>query len=173
MKNVTGRNITYTICLSLKNPFSTASAVNQHQKNEGVSLIRLRSQTLREEAPEFGDLSVATDAEEVSFQEYLYRGAWFDDLAIYWKDLGRSGRFTNRSYPPVERGGEGYGKDDHCVLAAHLQVKPGERRQARFVLSWSFPNCINYWNPECNCEDGTCTPKIWKNYYSTLFCDSL
>ncbi len=49
---------------------------------------------------------------------------------------------------------------------------PGKKQRARFVVSWNFPNCTNYWNPEPCCEKGDCTPKTWKNYYSALFRDS-
>jgi non-lysosomal glucosylceramidase len=171
--NTTSKKMHYTVCLSVRNPFSAAAAINQHQRKGRASLIALRSQSLKEDDPRYGEICVATDADEVSFQEYWYRGSWFDDLSIYWKELGNPGAFANRSYPPVERGGEGYGKDDYCLLAAHVDAKPGEKRRARFVITWSFPNCINYWNPECDPKDPGCRPKPWKNYYTTIFRDSV
>ncbi len=170
--NTTSRKMTYTVCLSVRNPFSSAAAINQHQRSGAASLITLRSRTLEEDDPRYGELCVATDAEDASFQEYWFRGAWFDDLTIYWKDLGTPGPFVNRSYPPAERGGEGYGKDDHCLLAARLEAKPGEKRRARFVIAWSFPNCVNYWNPERDPGGTVGRPKPWKNHYATLYKDS-
>jgi non-lysosomal glucosylceramidase len=52
------------------------------------------------------------------------------------------------------------------VLAVHVPVAPGQTRRVRFVISWSFPTCRNYWKP---------TPEkaTWRNYYATRWADSL
>jgi len=42
---------------------------------------------LSPEAIEYGDMTMATDADSGSNQEYWFRGAWFDPLGICWKDL--------------------------------------------------------------------------------------
>lgn len=118
--------------------------------------------------PEYGDLTVATDADDVSFQQYWYRGAWFDNLGIYWRNFTEQERFIDREF-------EDPGENDHCTLAARVQVDAGEKKRVRFVLSWNFPNMYNYWNPECCEEDGardTETARSWKHYYATLFSDS-
>ena len=49
--------------------------------------------------PSCGDLTIATDCADVSYQEYWFRGMWFDDLTIYWHDFTAPGGFANRNYP--------------------------------------------------------------------------
>ncbi len=170
--NTTARRLSYTIALVVRNPLATG-ARNRFAREGGVSLLRLDSEGIDAGDPAFGDLAIATDAEAVSFQEYLYRGRWFDNLAVYWQDLAKAGPFANRRYTAASGGRKQYSGDDIALLAAHLDVEPGAARAARFVISWSFPNCTNYWKPQaCDCGGAACSPRTWKNYYATLFRDS-
>ena len=59
------------------------------------------------------------------------------------------------------------------MLAAHFRLLPGESHRARFVISWYFPNVINYWNtgPAENTRQAA-VPPSWKNFYATLWEDS-
>ena len=62
-------------------------------------------------------------------------------------------------------------------MAATVTAQPGQTAKVRFVLTWSTPNCVNFWNP----GDESCVPgagcecvsdvpnKPWKNYYATLW----
>lgn len=176
VENVTDRAISYTVCGVLKNP-APKDTRHQFVQEGAVRRITLACTSVPEADLAYGDLTLATDAPEVSYQQYWYRGAWFDNLQVYWRDLTTPGRFSNRVYdaPPANQSGP---LDDHCTLAAHLDLAPGEKRSVRFVISWNYPNCTNYWNPEaasCDCADGTCaptTPATWKNYYASLFTDS-
>jgi len=163
VRNPTEREITYTVSLSVRNPLPAGSTVNTYGEIGEVRFIKLSSDRLKEDDLRFGDLTIATDAEDVSYQEYWYRGRWFDDLIVYWRDFTSPGKFRNRRYPkPIP------GVQDHCSLAAHVKVKPREEKRVRFIISWSFPNCYNYWNPEREGE-----PRTWRNYYATMFRDSV
>jgi non-lysosomal glucosylceramidase len=185
IENITDQPLTYTICAVLANPAScdtqSAFAVDGVVKH-----IKLTSASIVKTDIAFGDMTVATDANDISHQNYWYRGDWFDSLQVFWKDLTTPGTFTNRVYDaplPAPRRGVG----DHCTLAAHVDLAPGERKSVRFVMSWNYPTCANYWNPPdaadaftlgtteaCACADGSCgsVPATWKNYYATLFHDS-
>ncbi len=88
-----------------------------------------------------------------------------------------------------------------ATLAAHLKVAPGATGKVRFIISWNYPNCANYWDPEkCTCggsdsgsgggsgavsssgsgsdnskSNGSCVTTrqlTWKNYYTKLFHNS-
>lgn len=162
VRNTTKKKITYTVCLSVQNPHPKGATVNNYGEKGKVRFIKLSSNRFKGDEVEFGDLTIATDSRDVSYQEYWFRGRWFDNLIVYWKDFTSPGKFKNRHY--TESSSE---VQDHCSLAAHLQVKPEETRRVRFVISWNFPNCYNYWKPEKTDET-----KTWKNYYATLFEDS-
>lgn len=160
--NTTKERITYTLCLSIRNPLPPGTTVNTYGEEGDIKFIRLSSSILKEDDLNYGNLTIATDASNVSYQEYWYRGSWFDELTVYWKDFSSPGKLKNRRYnrckPNIQ---------DHCSLAVHLQVDPNSEKNARFIISWYFPNCYNYWNPE---EDGKI--RSWKNYYATIFRDS-
>ncbi len=140
-------------------------------------MIKMSSNSFTEDEPSFGDITIATDAKDVSYQEYWYRGNWFDNLETFWTDFTSVGRFKNRTYKQTGEKrfvSEGQG-EDLCSLAAHYTLAPQEKHSVRFTLAWNFPNCYNYWNPgSCGCQpDEHCEPTgTWKNYYATLFKDS-
>ena len=171
VKNTTKSSISYTVCLSLQNPLPKGSTINAYGRNGAIHFMKLSSNKLSSDTPEFGDMTIATDAKDASYQEYWFRGQWFDSLGIYWRELTSPGKFKNRHYPENEENIQ-----DLCLLAAHFQVRPKETRSVRFIISWSFPNCYNYWKPEKNdCQECGCVPKkakTWKNHYATLFHDS-
>ena len=126
-----------------------------------------------------GDMTIATDAGDASYQEYwhraAYKGIWIDDVTAYWRDLTTPGRFSNRGYEQdIRRRGAGVA-GAHCLLAAHLQVAPGASGRARFLLAWNFPVYTNYWDPvQCDPGSGCCkaASNTWRNYYATLWHDS-
>ncbi|MBI4979299.1 MAG: hypothetical protein HZC28_17595 [Spirochaetes bacterium] len=168
VKNTGKKTLNYTIATTVQNPLAEEN-INRHERDRGNNIITLSSAKYAADDVAFGDVSVATDADDVSYQEYWFRGAWFDNLGIYWQDFARAGKLKNRCYDTPA-------KTDHATLAAHVTVKPGATERVRFVISWNFPNCTNYWSPEkCDCS-GDCIetqkPKTWKNYYASLFTDS-
>jgi len=168
VRNTTSQRVAYTVCLSVQNPLRKGTTVNTYGEEGRIRFIKLTSTQSNE--VDSGDLTIATDAPDVSYQEYWFRGAWFDNLGIYWRDLTSPGRFRNRCYPATAEGVQ-----DHCSLAAHLDIKPRETGRARFVIAWNFPTCYNYWKPEKTAETGcecASKPRTWRNYYATLFEDS-
>lgn len=165
--NSTRTTLTYTIVGTLKNPLPKNNIHTVRTFSAG-HLLHLRSDAFKGDERDAGDLTLATDAEDVSAQPYWFRGGWFDNLEVFWRDFTRAGRLNPRRYP-VDKAGEG----NHATLAAHVTVKPGAAGRVRFVITWNFPNCENYWNPGV-CEN---TLQIgilnrWKNYYAALFKDS-
>ena len=151
-------------------------SVHRFEKSGNISLLKLASTKFAADEVEYGDLSLATDADKISYQQYSYRGSWFDTTGIYWRDFTSPGKFMNRVYPdPTPDDKASY--ESHGILAAHVTLKSGKTQKIRFIISWNWPNATNYWNPEKGCDcSGKCEeeskPKTWKNYYATIFKDS-
>lgn len=155
----------YTCSAVLANPWSNPGADNQVVRSGELTQLLLRNH-LERDSFEFGELALSTDAPDVSFQEYWYRGKWRDFLEVYWNDLHTPGRFQNRHYPARAENG----KQDCGLLAAHLSLAPHERRTVRFMVTWYIPNRCNTWDPsvEENLRQSGMTENRWKNYYATL-----
>jgi non-lysosomal glucosylceramidase len=168
-ENTTELPVDYTFCLAVTNPFEENGGVNAYAENGGMKTIRLAQDALPSDDPGYGELTIATDAADVSHQAYWYRGGWFDDLAVFWKDFTANERLPARTYGQPRKGH----KDTAC-LAARVRVAPGETGRARFVISWSFPNCVNYWREADYAEGASADGKRkgWKNYYAAAFPDS-
>ncbi len=168
--NPTAEPLLYTLVGVLGNPLP-ANNINRVSKEPWGHALHLRSDGVHPGDTGYGDLTLATDAARaadvtVSYQEYWFRGAWFDNLEVYWHDLMTPGPFHNRVYHGKEAGAHNEG-----LLAVHIPVAAGATRSVRFVITWNFPNCENYWKtPPPVRADGT---RGWRNYYATQWADSL
>ncbi|MGO4109112.1 GH116 family glycosyl-hydrolase [Paenibacillus sp. YAF4_2] len=166
IENTSKEPITYTIGLSVGNPIPTERVIHRYQESVSetghkIHTLGLSSKQYGEDYPQYGDICIATDADEVSHQDFWYRGGWCDALEMYWHDFAKPGPLNNRTYteemPPSER------HKDTATLAAHFTLNPGEKGKVRFTISWSFPNMVNFWNPQV---DGS---NSWRHYYASLF----
>lgn len=169
VSNNTRELLDYTLVGVLRNPLPANNRNEVHSLPWGHAL-HLTSTGPQPDAGNYGDLTLATDAAldagaALSWQQYWFRGIWFDSLEVYWKDFTRSGPFQNRTYPLDKAGDANEG-----LLAVRFRLAPGEVRTVRFVIAWSFPNCENYWKREELQAAGL--PYRWKNYYATVWPDA-
>lgn len=168
--NNSDKETDYTLCGALENPLANCKNTFDGDVRSEAKGIRFYS------ADDDGDdgsldspinaknICIATDCEEVSYQEYLFRGTWFDRLQVFWDDFTRNPSFKNRSYPTS-------GTRDSGLVAAHFTLKPGEKKTVRFVISWYMRYMTNYWSQftEEELEKGK---NRWRNYYCRFFSNS-
>ena len=165
--NTTRKAITYTLFGSLANPHIVKN-LNRVSTVGGKTLLHLTSTAHKKSSTAYGEMTLATDAQEVSFQEYWFAGAWFDQLEVYWRDITAGGKLKNRRLTPAAARGNNEG-----MLAAHVRVAPGKTKRVRFVITWNFPNCENYWDGgAADRAEKCCVSPTWKNYYATIWKDS-
>ena len=137
-------------------------------KGKGWAGIRLVDDDIAADDPDRAELLIATDAEETSHQTYFYRGLWYDALEVYWNDITRTGRIKDRVYKnPDDRGGMIRDRDS-SLLAAHVNVPPGESRTVRMLIGWYVPNFHKYWiSPVWHFTEHSPASGTWKNWYAT------
>jgi uncharacterized protein (DUF608 family) len=171
--NSSADTLTYTLGGTLGN-YGANSGRNSFRQAGGISAMHLTSDDPDIKDTERGDLSIATDAELVEHTDYHFRGQWFDDLAVYWKEFARPGPLPTRHYD-TPRTRHMYFQPEHTTLAAKVTVPSGERRTVRFAIAWNFPKGDVYWawrpKPDGVIPDRP-TPS-WTNYYATQWADSL
>lgn len=161
VENTTDANVMYQVAFSVSNPYRTGR--NESREKDGIHLLRLYNAEAKKDDIEYGDLTVATDCETAYTQTYWYRGRWKDTIVSFWNEFSGDKEIRKREYAEA-------GERDTGSIIAEISVKKGEKKKVRFILSWNVPNNYNYWN-ECKDENGNHI--TWKNYYATIFPDSI
>ncbi len=167
LSNSTSEPFDGSVIAVIGNPWAGPhrSSRNRIERNGKLTMLELGNR-LDPEDLQYGELVLATDEPEVSFQQYLHHGDWFDYLEVYRHDLFTPGRFSDRTADFARAG----------LLAAHFRLEPGEKRTVRFVLAWFVPNRCNDWLPpetldammkRCGVRENR-----WRNYYAAHLCTS-
>ncbi len=171
--NDTADELTYTLAGTLGNHGSNSGRHSFRQEG-GISLLHLTSTDSDLPETARGDLTIATDAEDVDHTDHHYRGQWFDDLAVFWKEFARPGRLPQRHYDEPRTSRHMSLQPEHATLSARFTIPAGGRKIVRFVIAWSFPKGDIYWAFRAK-PDGAIpeapTPS-WTNYYATQWADS-
>lgn len=160
--NTTRTDLDYTVAFTLRNPAPGATS-NRTLREDGRTLLHFTG-TPGTDALRDGDFALATDAPGALSQEFWYRGRWFDNLGVWWRDFTAPGPLRARTYAEP-------GALDHGTLAARVRVPPGAAATVRFVLAWHVPRCADTWSPAAETCCGGAAPErpSWKNHYATRF----
>lgn len=154
--NTTDQPLSYTAACMVGNPFEAGRAVHQYRKKDDVSMMKITALCQKDDL-HYGEFITAADCEDIGYQEYWFRGGWFDNLTMFINDFGSFGPLKNRHYDqPKER------HHDVGMLTGRTEIRPGESRHIRFLLSWYVPNAEKYWIAERPAPQ-------WKTYYATIF----
>lgn len=157
--NSSNEKTDYTLAFSSGNPFRISDGgYSEYAEIDGISSITLRSR-LSPADENYGELVIATDCKDISYQEYWYRSGWFDDVTTFWREFTAPGKLKNRHYDDDDRRGQ-LDIGDMCTLAAHFTLEPGEAKKISFVMAWYYPNFVKYWDEE---------RPSWKHEYAGRF----
>lgn len=163
IKNTSDETTEYTLAFSVGNPFRISDdGFSAYAKKEGISCITLKSRTVARDSGDYGELAISTDCPDVSFQEYWYRGGWFDDVTTFWREFSAPGKLKSRRYDDSNRRGQ-LDIGDMCTLAARISLLPGETKTVRFIMAWYYPNFVKYWDKE---------KPMWHHEYARRFSSS-
>lgn len=186
VENPTDQTLTYTIAGTLNNPLPGPN-INRYGRTYRAHWLNLTSDGLDPDDLNYGTLTLATGSaagappednacgayatlspDRVSYQEYWFRGRWFDNLEVFWHDFTTPGPLKNRQYSAAQAG-----DSNPATLAVSVKVPPGETGCVRFVITWHFPNRTNDWNSTAaDRADRQGVENRWRNYYSCRFTDS-
>jgi non-lysosomal glucosylceramidase len=137
--------------------------VNEIKKTATLAGLAMSSRKTMPESPSFGTMALTTPWKDVTYLTHWVRGDWWDDLQIFWDDFTDDGRLKDLAEvsPSPDK------QTDVGTLGLVATIGPGEEVTLPFILSWHFPNVLNYFDivPE---QRG----KIFKNHYAERFKDS-
>ncbi|MCB9994602.1 MAG: beta-glucosidase [Hyphomicrobiaceae bacterium] len=171
--NKADHSIDYTIAGTLGNCGDNPGG-HAFASEEGISTITLGDATTASPGSLAGDLTIATDAVETGHQNYHFRGQWFDDLTVFWKDFARPGPLPARHYATPRPSAHMGRLPEHATLTGKVTIAPGASATMRFVIAWNFPEGDIHWafrdRPDGASRPGE-TPH-WRNYYATQWQNS-
>ena len=137
--------------------------VNEIKQTPALRGLAMSSRKVKSEEAAFGTMALATSWPDVTYLSHWVRGDWWDDLQIFWDDFAADGRLKDLAEisPSPDK------RTDVGTLGLMATVAPGEEVVLPFILSWSFPNVLNYFDivPE---QRG----RIFKNHYAERFPDA-
>lgn len=176
VKNDTEASVDYTFYGVLQNPFDRCVHTFRDSRNEKIKTVTLGSIDRGLAVNEMGEMAIGVCGDDVKFQEYWLRGAWFEALQTFWNDIN-AGELQNRVYEPEA------GCRDVCTISTRVRLDAGESKKVRFVIAWYYPYNINDWDPVRPPEEALdpalhtkeqiestrrayIEKNIWKNYYT-------
>ncbi len=174
VENTSDREIEYTIGFNCRSMF--AKSTNSFVKKDGISSIYMTTDKYNDHQALYGNMAISTDCDDVSYQEYWFRGGWFSVPNVFWNNFQTYGRLKNRHYDNAI--------DNQCdisTLCGSVKLCPGESKTVSFILTWYVPYVHKYWGNGRNTteeedigrkDNGWDVPG-WKNYYSKRFSSSL
>ena len=112
--------------------------VTEFRRGRGLAGLTMRSTKHKPEDALYGTMAVMTPWKRLSWLAAWPRGAWWDDVHLWWNQFSARGRFKDedRSTPSRE------GRTDVGSLALRATLGPGESVTLPVVLAWYFPNRI-------------------------------
>lgn len=137
--------------------------INEIKFEENLVGLFMTSKKVKPDSPAFGNITVATPWKKITYLSHWVRGEWWDDLQLFWNDLADDGRLKdlNEISPSPE------GRTDIGSLGLAAELKPQEEVVLPFIISWYFPNFLNYFDVVRE-QRG----KIFRNHYAERFADS-
>jgi len=137
--------------------------VNEIKKTATLSGLAMSSRKIKPEEAAFGTMALTTPWPDTTTLAHWVRGDWWDDLQIFWDDFAADGALKDVAEvsPSPDK------RTDVGTLGLVATLGPGEEAVLPFILSWHFPNVLNYFDivPE---QRG----RIFKNHYATRHADA-
>ena len=158
IENTADETVEYVLALSVKNPFGTSL----HKAVEKGCVITCADKEKTER--DYCDLTLLTDGESMSVQEYWKRVGWMegDGIEKFWREFSLRAPLSARSYTEPLFG-------DYATVSTTVVLPAKAKKRVRFILAWNVPNQYNYWHTWSGFAEQKGLDITWKNYYATQF----
>ena len=185
VKNKSKNKIEVSICFSMSNVTGTGlgneewqlisnngEKVNRYLEKDKVKGINFLTIGTGRRDINYGDMSLFTYDEDVSYKEKWLNQGFYDGLTEFWKDFCKNDSLIKN--PEYEDGMFLTHKSPITgSLCIKKDIEENQTQNFNFLLSWYFPNRYNSWDTKISSfthgEDGSQT----KNYYSNIFKSSI
>ncbi len=155
LTNNTDGPLDISVAATLKNPYGGGR--NRYADGNGYHGIVMKGPQTDRTKADYGEMLIATDENDISWQEDWYRGGWFDMLETYWRNLTECETFYPRSYDNTD------GSNGHGTLCARRTLQGGKSADFRFLIAWYNPTKPDQWKH--GQEEDAYVP----NYYSFVY----
>jgi uncharacterized protein (DUF608 family) len=137
--------------------------LNEVKRTSALRGLAMSSRKVKPEDAAFGTMALTTPWPDITTRAHWVRGDWWDDLQIFWDDLAADGLLedVDAVSPSPDK------RTDVGTLGLVATLEPGQEAVLPFILSWHFPNVLNYFDivPE---QRG----RIFKNHYAEKYSDA-
>ncbi|OGD21252.1 MAG: hypothetical protein A2W03_09530 [Candidatus Aminicenantes bacterium RBG_16_63_16] len=131
---------------------------NEFRRGTNVDGIAMSTSGPDPKSERWGTMALATSAGRLlTFRTAWLEAGWGTPLLDFWDDFSADGRLEERAHKEAGM--------PMASLAVELELPPGEKRSATFLLTWHFPN-RETWTPKKKEDDRI------GNYYTTLYADA-
>jgi len=137
--------------------------LNEIRKTDVLSGLVMSSKKVDPKSPVFGTMALSTSWKDITYTSHWVRGDWWDDLQIFWDDFCDDGRLND----PGETSPSPDGRTDIGTLGLTVSLGPSEEAALPFVISWNFPNVLNYFDVVPQQRGG-----LLRNHYAERFADA-
>ncbi len=138
--------VNYSIALNISNPFKNLNyrsnkpnhpVRNTHFSDGDLHGIYMES-LIDPDHPDFGNMAVSTDHQNVTIHTGLSPERWWDDAHILWGEFSKTGKVSSQVEPRVA---EGY-REVVATLLVQGILEPGQSETIPFYFTWYVPNRI-------------------------------
>ncbi|MDH7511328.1 MAG: GH116 family glycosyl hydrolase [Clostridiales bacterium] len=177
IKNLTRQRVKLTVVGSIMNPVGfdgegDLTSVNSEKFGQNLNQVRrsallsglfMSSKKAEPSSPVFGTLALATTWKDITYVSHWERGAWWDDLQMFWDDFSKDGRLRDldEETPSPDK------RTDIGSLGLLASLGPFEEVSLPFILSWNFPNVLNTFDIVREQRGG-----LLRNLYAGRFSDA-
>jgi non-lysosomal glucosylceramidase len=118
-------------------PVGGKDNINTFFSQPNLQGLQLTAPTLDIASPQFGTLALATTAKTgVTHRIDWTSGGWSEGILDFWEDLLADGSLDPRPMAGHDR--------PHASLAVRANLKPKQSHAFTFLITWHFPNRLNW-----------------------------